>query len=320
MVSLEQINEEVQQEAKTSGPQAIDIVRRKKLQKLSSLTNRPSILYAVDMFNNQKVIAAQGEVALGLSDKDGFIEAFRNIKGQDVDIILHSPGGSPEATESIVDLIRRRFTHVRFVIPNVAKSAATMLAMSGNEIILGRDAELGPTDPQMVINGKVSPAFAILRQFDIAKNDLSKNNTNLPAWLPILQQYGPSLITQCDDAIKLSKRLVTDWLAAYMFNGQKNAKKRSAIISRYLANKKHLSHSRPISIEYLRSKDIAIKFPDELKPDLTSAIDEIHLAVNLTFMSTGAYKIFENNLGKGLYKVLEQVIIQTPQFPQAKST
>lgn len=37
-----------------------------------------------------------------------------------------------------------------------------MLGMSGDEIILGNDAELGPTDPQIIINGVANPAHCIL--------------------------------------------------------------------------------------------------------------------------------------------------------------
>jgi ClpP class serine protease len=114
---------------------------------LFDITQRPVLLYGVEMFNPGKINATQGNIVIDLTDKEGFLEALRGVTGNNIDVILHSPGGSPEATESLVGLLRRRFKSIRFIIPNVAKSAATMMAMSGDEIILGIDAELGPTDP-----------------------------------------------------------------------------------------------------------------------------------------------------------------------------
>ncbi len=56
--------------------------------------------------------------------------------GKNVDIIIHSPGGSAEATQSIVGMLRENFDNIRFIIPNMSKSAATMMAMSGDEIMM----------------------------------------------------------------------------------------------------------------------------------------------------------------------------------------
>jgi len=42
-------------------------------------------------------------------DKEGFIEAIQEIEGDVIDILIHSPGGLAEATDSLVDMIRGRF-------------------------------------------------------------------------------------------------------------------------------------------------------------------------------------------------------------------
>jgi len=307
--------QEIATEMDQAGPSGIDNIRKQKLDALFQLTKRPVLLYGVEMFNLAKINATQGDISIDLKDKDGFVEALRGIEGKEIDVIIHSPGGSPEATESIVELLRKRFTSIRFIIPSIAKSAATMLAMSGDEIILGNDAELGPTDPQMIINGVANPAHCILKQFDLAKQEIAKNNNNLPAWLPIIQQYGPSLLVSCKNAMDLTKKLVSKWLAMYMLKGQAKAKNKAAVISRYLAGD-HLSHSRPIDIAILKKKGVKIKYASELTPDLSDAILDIHYALSMTFERTGAYKIYENHLGKGFYKVIQIIMPVTPQPPQ----
>lgn len=315
MSSWEEINSEFDSEIQRSGPSGIDTVRRSKLRALSSETGRPLLLYAVDMFNSAKIQAAQGDISINSSDKDGFFEALRGISGNAIDVIIHSPGGSPEATESLVNLLRSRFNTVRFIVPSIAKSAATMLAMSGDEIILGENAELGPTDPQMVINGFQHPAHAILEQFDMAKREISQNPATLSAWIPILQQYGPSLLTVSSTAIKLSVALVKTWIAQFMLRGERRSKSKATIISKYLSGNKHLSHSRAIDINELIHKGVKIKYARDISADLSELISDVHQVTMGTFARTGAYKIYENNLGKGVYKLVQVIALPPNQAP-----
>lgn len=308
MATWAEINEQI----RAAGQNGQDAVRRAKLAELHSITGRPVILYAVEMFNRRKIDAAGGEITIDLTDKEGFREALKEIDGDVLDVVLHSPGGSPEATESIVKLLRSRFQNIRFLIPNIAKSAATMLAMSGNEIVLGDDAELGPIDPQMVINGRLNPAHAILEQFKNAQKELAQDSEFLTAWLPILQQYGPSLLVECDNAIKLTETLVKTWLTSYMFQGQRNTAMKAANVSRFLANKKHLSHGRAIPIDELQKRGVNVKKAADCSPSLSVILQDINLIVLQTFAITGAFKIFENHRGKGFYRVVQQQVIQLP--------
>lgn len=315
MSSWEEINREFDSEIQQSGPSGVDKVRRAKLKALSVATGRPLLLYAVDMFNSAKIQAAQGDISINSSDKDGFFEALRGINGDAIDVIIHSPGGSPEATESLVILLRSKFRSVRFIVPSIAKSAATMLAMSGDEIILGENAELGPTDPQMVINGFQHPAHAILEQFEMAKRETSQNAATLSAWIPILQQYGPSLLTVSSTAIKLSVALVKTWVAKYMLNGESRAKSKATVISKYLSGNKHLSHSRAIDINELIHKGVKIKYAREIGDDFAELITDVHHVTMGTFARTGAYKLYENNLGKGVYKLVQVITLPPNQAP-----
>src|SRR5258706_219264 len=121
------------------------------------------------------------------------------------DVLIHSPGGSPEATERIVALLRSRFrADVQFLVPHSAYSAATMLVLSGNQIILHPSATLGPIDPQ--VNGL--PARSIRRGFDKIRELLrSEGPEALPAYLPLIEKHSIEILEICDDSLKLSKEL-----------------------------------------------------------------------------------------------------------------
>lgn len=92
----------------------------------------------------------------GMIDMDEVQDAFDKLSGIDappervsVEVILSSPGGNPHAAYKLGKVLRARAGRVRFFVPEYAKSAATLLALSGDEILMSIDAELGPIDMQM---------------------------------------------------------------------------------------------------------------------------------------------------------------------------
>ena len=104
---------------------------------------------------------------IDISDIDGFTDLVQSARGKSnsIDVMLHSPGGQPDATERIVHILRNNFEEVHFIVPHSAYSAATMLALSGDSITLHPSATLGPIDPQ--INGTTTRS--IKRGFDKVK-------------------------------------------------------------------------------------------------------------------------------------------------------
>lgn len=263
---------------------------------------------------------------ISLADKDGFDEVSRNIpRGSEVDILLHSPGGSAEATESIVEILRDRFTNIRFIIPNVAKSAATMLAMSGNMLLLDERSELGPTDPQMILNQEgriiIAPAQAIKDQFKTAQDEINGDPQKLPAWIPILGWYGPALLAQCDNHLALARELVSKWLEKYMFADESKAKAKAERVAEYLANHNNFrSHSRRVGMADLQAIDIKVLDMRDI-PQLHEAVRDLYTAITLTFPNTGAYKIVENSNNEaliGMLQITQQQVMQqqiTPTSP-----
>ncbi len=77
-------------------------------------------------------------------------------------LLLNTPGGSVEAAEKMVEIIRFHYTELYFVVPDFAMSAGTVLCMSGDRIYMDYSSSLGPIDPQ-VFNGKAwVPALGYL--------------------------------------------------------------------------------------------------------------------------------------------------------------
>jgi len=68
--------------------------------------------------------------------------------GDHLDVIVVGPGGVSEAAYLLARELRRRFTHLTAYVPFQAKSAATLLCLAANDLVLGSLGELGPLDQQ----------------------------------------------------------------------------------------------------------------------------------------------------------------------------
>ena len=117
-----------------------DAVRRKYLATAYKNTGRNTILYATKWTQAGDV---DPEV-ISITDEDvqGLMEVIHGLKGPNLDLIVHSPGGSPEATEAIVSYLRTKFSDIRVIIPQLAMSAATMLACASNRIVIWENIHL----------------------------------------------------------------------------------------------------------------------------------------------------------------------------------
>ena len=90
---------ELTESATPTRPPDFDLIRRNYLRNLHDLTGRAIILYASAWFESRPISPA--ELQIGLPDIQGLMEAASNIDEPELDLILHSPGGSAEAAESL---------------------------------------------------------------------------------------------------------------------------------------------------------------------------------------------------------------------------
>jgi len=295
-----------------------DRYRRDKLEAVECHTGIPLVVYATDFLNAQKVRECQGQVDIDLTDLQGFDEVTKDLPSGPLDILVHSPGGSPEAADSIVQVIRSKFSPIRFIIPVAAKSAATMIALSGDEILMPSSAEMGPIDPQFRLSDGaggvvMTPAQVLIDQFRQAQQEISSNPGVAPAWAPVLQRYGVGLFQMSLNAIQLSKDLVHKWMSNYMLSGNPNAASIAQQVVDYLADHNAFrSHGRRVNLCDLQSKGVKAIDVRSKDPLLWSRIEEAWYAIQHTFEGTGAYKLFENSRRRCFVRLI-QVVVQVAQ-------
>lgn len=263
--------------------------RSSLMEEIQTITGRPLIVYAAKI-----EVPREAPNQIVLEDLIGFTDLIADIDGPKLDVLIESPGGIVDATHRIVHLLRQKYTDIRFIIPGSAYSAATMIALSGNKILMDDAASLGPIDPQ--ING--IPARSVLNGFDAVRQLLKKEGpSSLPAYLPLLQKYDLHIFEICKDAEERGKQLVGDWLKAYMFKDQANTEKKIADIVTFFSDyDTHKSHARPIFITDAQKIGLDVENLSS-NPELRKKVWELFLCIKVFFDVTINVKIFENTKG-----------------------
>lgn len=119
---------------------------------------------------SQSVFGVQVSGHIDIEDSEAVLRAIRlTPDDQPIDLILHTPGGLVLAAEQIAKALAEHKGKVTVFIPHYAMSGGTLIAMAAAEIVMDRNAVLGPVDPQI---GGVAAA-SIVRVAEIKKAQAS---------------------------------------------------------------------------------------------------------------------------------------------------
>lgn len=281
--------EDIYKEISTTKP-PIDTVRRKYLTRLSKMTNRNVIAY-YSSFLDKKDVA---NLDINDQDMNGFMNAIKGMEcSKGLDLILHTPGGSPTAAEAIVKYLRKKFSgNIRVIVPQMAMSAGTMLACAAKEIIMGNQSSLGPVDPQF----SGIPAYSIAQEFEEAKIDLATHPEHTAYWAIKLQQYPAAFLKTALDAIDLSSVLIKEWLSTGMFT-QAESDIVDNIVSKLNEHDDSKFHGRHYNIDFCKNIGLKVQALED-NDHLQDVVLSIHHAYILTLSATDVSKIIESHQGR----------------------
>lgn len=223
-------------------------------------------------------------------DKHAFMSIVHGLdKNIGIDIIMHTPGGDLAVMESLNNYLHKIFNgDIRVIIPQIAMSAGTMIALSSKTILMGEQSSLGPVDPQY--NGVACQA--IIEEFEQAKKDVTENPNTIGLWQTIISKYPATFIHECQNAIKWSNDLMEKWL----FNVYPQIDI-SKVKDKFLNHKNTCSHSRHLSKEDCRSVGLNV-IDLEKSPQLNDAVMSLHNCYMIMIDKFPYSKIIENQKGE----------------------
>lgn len=187
-------------------------------------------------------------------------------------VILTTNGGSSETVERYVNIIRKHYEKVIFIVPDYAFSAGTIFCMSGDEIWMDYFSALGPIDPQVPNkDGKFVPALGYLDKINELLLKAQSNNISDAEFL-ILKDFDLAELRFYEQAKELTIDLLKRWLVKYKFKNwsthkstgltvtEQDKKDRAEEIADKLGdNKIWKTHGRPINIEELEELKLRIE-------------------------------------------------------------
>ncbi len=303
---LREISKE-RQDGQVTAQKAVDTVRHRYLGALQKKTKRNIIAYYSGFLSKPGIVQQD----INDEDKNGFMMAVHKLdKQKGLDLILHTPGGGIAATESIVNYLHKMFNKdIRAIVPQIAMSAGTMMACSCKKILMCEHSNLGPIDPHL--NG--IPAKGVIDEFKRVLREIKRDPTKIKVWEPILRQYRPTFLGQCENAIKWSNKFVEDHLTTVMFAGDAHARKKARSITRALLDyRTNRTHARHFHLEDCRKMGLDVdRIEDD--PALQDLVLTVHHCYMHALMNTPAFKVIENHNGTAFVKQQVQVAVPMQQ-------
>ena len=99
-----------------------------------------------------------------------------------ISLFLYTRGGDTSAARNIVNLLRMYCDELQVIVPHKAHSSGTIISLGANEVVMTKQATLGPIDPSLhtalnprVADGSLFPVSveAVKGYLEFAKNELS---------------------------------------------------------------------------------------------------------------------------------------------------
>ena len=294
-----------------------DRVAQRSRQSVAQIADRydRNVLYYASSFLQKPQIPGLF-TAINMEDINGFMAG---VHGHDFSkgllLILHTPGGMAEAAQTIVDYLRSKFSAIDILVPTYAMSAGTMIALGCDRIVMGRQSQLGPTDPQLIVGNRPFSAHSIVEQFEEAKGEISGNPVLAHAWAPVLRSFGPALLQEARKSIAYGQTLVQDWLTKYMFSERPEPAALATAVAEHFGGNQHGSHGRRIGRDEAKQQQLEVIDLEHDQHLQEEVLTLYHLSTIAFEMGPAAKSVMSSNGRLWIKNMQMEVVVQQP--PQA---
>lgn len=285
---------------KNWGANQFQIELQRLIGEYGKYTNRKMFVYASDI-NKGRLKGV--DVSMVQDDFYNIQDILREHPDEIIDIYVETPGGSGEAAEEIARFLRKKFKEVNFVIAGEAKSAGTILVLSGDNIHMTETGSLGPIDAQVKIGRSVVSAHDYKAWVDETKKEAETTGKLNPFDAMMVSQISPGEIYGVVNSLEYAKDLVKEWLAKYKFKNWTVTKTKQEEVTpkkrQDVANKvadmlcDHTTwrtHGRSLKIDDLCPLLEINRIDDDKK--LADIVYRIKTVIRILFDTSTIYKLF----------------------------
>lgn len=132
----------------------------------------------------------------------------------DLHLLLNSPGGEGETAIRLVRAAQSRCRELTVIIPDQAKSAATLLSLGAHHILMSPMSDLGPIDPQLPGDGELVAAKDIIAAVDNAAQKVQEAPETYPLYVSLLSDVSSIMLQQARTALDSTADLLQEALSS----------------------------------------------------------------------------------------------------------
>jgi ClpP class serine protease len=254
------------QEASQGRVSRQELIRR--IEQHEKAAGRRLLLYVANVEHPNSSLSSADIVPLG--------DALASLGQVDkLDLLLHTTGGSGDMAEKFVEMCRRHCRgQFRVIVPNMAKSAGTLIALGADAILMGYCSELGPIDPQIAIvvgnRTQMVSAWTFIRTRDQLQEKTQQAmaaGENPAVYLQQLAAIDPVFVTHCEQLMTFARQLVRKFIANRHGESELGTEWADKVVG-FLSNvEEHISHGRLILARELKQHCVPPLQVEELSED-----------------------------------------------------
>jgi hypothetical protein len=211
-------------------------------------------------------------------------------------LLISSPGGDGLAAERIINICQAYSGTKKYsvLIPGKAKSAATMVCLGAEKLMMSETSELGSIDPQYIQldeHGKpeVYSAYNMIMSYKKIFEKSINHTGRMEPFLQALSAYDAKSLEECMSQIELSQHIAIKALQHGMFEGLDDDQIKEKIKIFLVPKREVKVHGRPIYYKDIDDLGLNIELMN-MKNKLWDLIYELYLRLNIY--------VSNNNVGK----------------------
>lgn len=127
-------------------------------------------------------------------------------------VMLATPGGDGEVAIRLVRAMQARCSHLTIIVPDMAKSAGTIMCLGADALLMGPSSDLGPVDPQFLVGGSLVGAKEIDQAVTNAELRVQAAPDTYPLFSGLLADVNMLMVEQARSAMARSYDLIREAL------------------------------------------------------------------------------------------------------------
>lgn len=211
----------------------------------------------------------RGNVGIDIMDELSVEETIYTLKQNNIEnlyLVLNTFGGDVSSSFKVAYAIRKNFKDITVIVPQFSVSGGTLLALSGNKIVMGDMSSLSPIDVQMELgDDEMYSVNDMIRSFEVLNEmfaEVSEDDAPYP-YKSLVEKFHPVVLQHWIDTANLMQEH-----AKTILNLNSSLKDKSDMIIKKLTGD---FPTHQYSIVYDVAKDIlgdAIIHSSEFKPPI----------------------------------------------------